>query len=455
MWIPKLGVGTIAYIPKRKNPKIIGIKLEKPNGDSNGKYKGKRHFKCEKKYGYFIETKELMDIKNKGLELLHYLCDNVVEMNMDTTKEDTLKLVHKILVRMGLQNPGPPTKKEAFKKLNIATKNDSIPFLKQAIKEAKEAKIPPSAPKWIAAQKKLFDLQKNEKLKEKKKIEEQKEDKDGYINWFKKGLKTASSPKKTKLAVLTGLQNTAKSIKKSAKSGATKLKNTAAKGAETVKKSAKAVKIAPKTPKIDTQNNSAKKDVIIDIKPPNTNTNTNAGVINSKKTHLIQRSTKNVNISEKKEKKKKKKDKEKEGYNKKSLRGRVDPGFFRWIQLLFLLENISAGALVAMLIIDSAWAGFPLYIAVCVIVGVVLFDYGVLYFLAWTRWIYQMEIMINVGACILMIQTVSNGYGQILTILGLIFVTNIAVKTFLVYQYKSRLIGKRKKKKKKKSKIRD
>lgn len=132
------------------------------------------------------------------------------------------------------------------------------------------------------------------------------------------------------------------------------------------------------------------------------------------------------------------------GYNTKSLRGRVDSSFFSLIQLLFLIQFGIGIGLIIILIIDSAWAGFPLYISIVIICFIIFLDYSIMYNLAWTRWIYQMELMLNISTIILIIQTISNGYGQLLTLFGLIFVSMLIVKLFLMYKFKSKLIGNRK-----------
>ena len=129
--------------------------------------------------------------------------------------------------------------------------------------------------------------------------------------------------------------------------------------------------------------------------------------------------------------------------NPKSLHGRTDEELFRMILVYFMLELFVSLALCTVLIIDSIWVGFPLYIAIAVIIGIIVLDYMIMYQLNWTRWINQLVFMSNICVIVMMVQTMASGYGTTLTGAGCTFIIIIVIKLFLMSRFKARLIGKR------------
>ena len=135
--------------------------------------------------------------------------------------------------------------------------------------------------------------------------------------------------------------------------------------------------------------------------------------------------------------------------NPKSLAGRTDPGFFRLVQLFFIIELFSGGTLIGVALYDSVWVGFPLFLVIGAVTFIVLLDYFIMYKLAWTRRVMEATMVMNICALVLFLQTLSSGFGKALQLPGFIFLGTTVAKLIFMKAFKRQMIGARPKFRKK------
>ena len=404
IYIPRLGLGVIAYVgnqygvpmdellQQKKMPSkwrdnlIVGVCLKDARGNNDGFWKNLKLFRCPPRHGVWLRYSEIADMRATERILLRYLTAN----DHDTDPSHSAKVINIVHLMTDFAfTCGAGQNAHIFRDIQNAVDSKDIVALKHALQEAFMCHIPPSAPKVIAGRRFLHELMAIEQIRK----QLQKAIKKPHRMTLQKVLieaKEAGIPPSDPLveAARKLLHHFCELLEEEKRKKLEEEAAAAAAAAAALKK----------------KNESAAPD------PAQA---------------AVQLNTERLS---------------------KSLSGRCDSGFFTAVQIYFLLEIITGGVLCAILLIDSAWAGFPLIVGLSFILFIVALDYLIMYFIAWTRFVMQIAMMCNVCCVVVMVQTLTGGHGQVLTVIGSIFCGVIGIKLLLMMQCKTRLVGKRKSK---------